>query len=131
MATELTVQVKGLAELRRDLRRLDREMLGEVRDTLKRGADIIARDAASLAPRRTGALAASYRAFTRGNLAGVRSNLPYAGVVEYGGTISPRGVPILFQRSAPVTRAAERQADSVAREVADGIDKAALRSGWH
>jgi len=125
------VQVKGLADLRRDLRRLDQEALKEIRGALKDAADVVARDAATLAPRRTGRLAASYRPFTSGNVAGVRSRLPYAGVIEFGGTIRPRGVPIEIRRYEPVTRAVERQRDRVVEQVADGIEAAAKRTGWH
>lgn len=127
---EYAVKVNGLAELRRDLRRLEPATLKEIQRTLKGAADVVAREAALLAPRRTGALAASYKPYTRGNRAGVRSNLPYAAVHEYGGTISPRGADILIRRSEPITRAVERQADTVVREIGDGIERAALQSGW-
>jgi hypothetical protein len=124
------VKVDGLAEFRRDLRRLDRESLGQIRDSLKEAADIVARRAALLAPRRTGALAASYKPFTAGNRAGVRSNLPYAGVVEYGGTIRPRGYDIRFRRALPLTRARDMEAGAVVDDLADRIDVVARRSGW-
>lgn len=131
MAQDFAVNVEGLAEFRRDLRRLDHEAGDEVRETLEHGAEIVAVQAALLAPRRTGALAASYRAYTRGNRVGVRSPLPYAGVIEFGGTISPRGTPFLIQRSAPVRRAALRQADAMVHELERGIERAARQTGWH
>lgn len=110
---------------------LDRGALDNVRETLKDAAGIAAETARLLAPGRTGALAESYRAFTRGNVAGVRSPLPYAGVIEYGGTISPRGVPILIQRQAPITRAIERERDAIVERLGDGIEEAARRAGFH
>src|SRR5687768_14091777 len=116
---EFAVKVEGLAELRRDLRLLEPATAKEVQRVLRDAAGVIAREAALLAPRRTGALAESYRPYTRGNRAGVRSRLPYAAVHEYGGTISPRGTDILIQRSEPVTRAVERQTDTVVRELGD------------
>lgn len=97
---------------------------------LKEVVGKVAAEAALLAPRRTGALAESYKAYTRGNVAGVRSALPYAGVIEFGGTISPRGTPITIQRSAPITRAVQRQTDSIVEHVGDAIDTAARRAGW-
>jgi phage gpG-like protein len=126
----IAVRVEGLAELRRDLRATDRETLREVQGTLRNAAGIAAAQAALLVARRTGALAASYRAYARGNRAGVRSSLPYAGVVEYGGTIRPRGTAIKFRRSLPVSRAVLRETDTIVEAIGDGIEAAARRTGW-
>lgn len=128
---ETAVRIDGLAKLRRDLRDLDKDALKELRLVLKSAADEVAREASATAPRRTGNLARSYQPFTRGNVAGVRSKLPYAGVVEWGGTIRPRGVPIEFQRRQPIGRALERRQDQIIEKVADGIDDIARRNGWH
>lgn len=128
---EYAVKVNGLAELRRDLRRLQPETAKQIQRVLKDAAGVIAHEAALLAPRKTGALAESYRPFTRGNRAGVRSRLEYAAVHEYGGTISPRGVDILIKRSEPVTRAVERETDTIVRELAAGMEIAAQNSGWN
>lgn len=130
MAKDFAVNVKGLAEFRRNVRRVDAEANREIGVALSHGAEIAADAARLLAPRRTGALAASYRAYRRGNHAGVRSNLPYAPVIEFGGTIRPRGVPIMFKRQAPVTRAVERNETAIVREVEQGIVRAAQRTGW-
>ena len=127
---DITVKVEGLARLRRDLRALDRAAVTEVRDVLRDAAGIVAERAALLAPRQTGALAASYKPFTAGNRAGVRSRLPYAGVVEYGGTIRPRGTPIEFRRALPLTRAAQQQADTIVQRLDRGLGEAAARHGW-
>lgn len=125
------VDVKGLADLRRDLRATDRAAGREIQKVLKEAAALAAREASTLAPRRTGALARSYRPFTRGNTAGVRSPLPYAGVVEFGGTISPRGVPITFRPYEPINRAIERRRDAIINHIGDGIEAVARRNGWH
>jgi hypothetical protein len=127
---EYAVKVNGLAELRRDLRELEPTTAKEIQRVLKEGAQIVAEEASRLAPRRTGTLAGSYRAYTRGARAGVRSPLPYAAVHEYGGTIRPRGTPILIQRSEPVTRAVERQTDAIVASLAEGIEAATSRDGW-
>lgn len=132
MAREFAaVQAKGLAELRRDLRRLNPEALKEIREALKDAAGLAARTASGLAPVRSGALSRSYQPFTRGNIAGVRSNLPYAGVVEFGGTIRPRGTPITIRRYEPIQRAVEQQRDQIVESLGDGIEDAARRTGWH
>lgn len=128
---DFAIKVKGLAELRRDLRATDREMLKEVQGALKDAAGIAAREAEATAPRRTGTLARSYRPFTRGNVAGVASTVPYAPVIEYGGTIKPKGSPIAIRRYEPVTRAIERQSEAIVERIGDGIEEAARRTGWH
>jgi phage gpG-like protein len=130
MAKQPAVRVEGLRELRRDLRRIDPQIAKELQRELKDAAGKVAAEAALLAPRRTGALAESYRPFTSGNIAGVRSRLPYAAVHEYGGTISPRGTDILIKRSEPVTRAVERQTESIVEHVGDAIETAARNAGW-
>lgn len=127
---ENAVEITGLADLRRTLRATDREGLKAIREVLKDAAGIVATEATLLAPRRTGRLARSYKPFTRGNTAGVRSRLPYAPVIEYGGTIRPQGVPILFERSAPVTRGLERKVDAVTARLVVGFDAASRRAGW-
>jgi phage gpG-like protein len=125
------VEVKGLAQLRRDLRAIDREAGRDVQRVVKDAVGRVAEEAARTAPYRTGALARSYRPYTRGNVAGVRSTLPYAGVIEFGGTIRPRGVDIRFPRRLVVIKAAERQADRVVNEIADGLERTAERHGFH
>jgi hypothetical protein len=128
---EYAVKVNGLVELRRALTSTDAEAKKAVQASLKRGVTIAAERAALLAPRgRTGRLAAGYRGYTRGNVAGVRNPVVYAGVHEYGGTITPRGVPILIQRSAPITRAIERETDAIVEDIAEGIETATSRLGW-
>jgi hypothetical protein len=128
---EYAVNVNGLVELRRTLTGTDLEAKRAVQASLKRGVTIAAERASLLAPRGlTGRLAGGYRGYTRGNVAGVRNPVPYAGVHEYGGTITPRGVPILIQRSAPITRAIEMETDAIVDDIADGIDEATRRLGW-
>lgn len=127
---DYTVNVQGLTELRRRLRATDVGALGAVQSTLRRAAGLAAEEASRLAPRRTGALAGSYRPFARGNIAGVRSRLPYAGVIEFGGTISPRGAEIRFERSEPVTRAIEHERDAIERTLVGDFDAMARRNGW-
>lgn len=131
MAKDFDVDAKGLADLRRDFRRIDPEALKEVQKALKGAAGLAAAEAAELAPRKTGALGRSYKPFTRGNVAGVRSNLPYAGVIEYGGTISPKGTPISIRANEPIHRAIERQRNAIVEHLGDGIEAAARHTGWH
>jgi hypothetical protein len=125
------VRVEGLADLRRDLRKMQPAALKEIRDVLKHSAEIVAVEARARAPRLTGKLAASIRPGTAGNSAVVRSRLPYAVVHEFGGTIRPRGAPIRIKRREMVTGALAHRQDAIVRALADGIDRAAARNGWH
>src|SRR3954465_1154146 len=105
MAKDFDVKVDGLRDFRRDLKRTDTEAAKALQKELRQAVGKVAIEAAATAPRKTGTLARSYRPFTRGNVAGVRSNLPYAPVIEYGGTIEPKGSPVHIRRYEPVTRA--------------------------
>jgi phage gpG-like protein len=125
------VRTEGLAELRRDLKRLDPLIDKELRDAIKDAADKVAVTAGALAPRDSGALQQSIRPFVSGANASVGSTLPYAGVLEFGGTISPRGVPITIKGTGFVGRAVEDHADELVEDIGDGIERAASRAGWH
>src|SRR5215216_402629 len=116
MAKDFAVRTEGLTELRRGLRRMAPEVNRQLTRELRTAVGIVVAEAAATAPRRTGALARSYRPFVRGTTAGIRSTLPYAGVIEYGGTISPRGTEIRIRRYQPVSRAVERQAGQIVEQ---------------
>lgn len=127
---DAAVHTQGLRELRRDLKRLDPLIDRELRDAIRDAADKVAVTAGALAPRDSGALAHSIRPFVSGPKASIGSALPYAGVVHWGGTISPRGVPITFPRTEFISRAVDDHTDALVEEVADGIDRAARKAGW-
>lgn len=120
------IQVEGLKELRAAFRATDREALKEIQAGLKTAAGLVAEEARVLAPRRTGALAAGYRPFTRGNVAGVRNRVPYAAIYEFRKTGTPREMA----RVRPVGRALEHQQDRIVDRLADGVERAAARAGW-
>jgi hypothetical protein len=124
------IRTEGLAELRRDLKRLDPLIDRELRDAIRDAADKVAVTAGALAPRRSGELAHSIRPFVSGAKASVGSSLPQAGWLEFGGTIRPRGVPITIKGSGFVGRAVEDHADQIVEDIGDGIDRAARRAGW-
>ena len=124
------VRTKGLAELRRDLKRLDPLIDRELRDAIKEAADKVAVTAGALAPRDSGALAHSIRPYVSGARASIGSTLPYAGVVHWGGTIRPRGVPITFPRTEFISRAVDDHTDQIVEDIADGVDRAARSAGW-
>ena len=125
-----TVKIEGLRELRRVLRQTDVESARALQRGLKDAASVVATEAASRAPHRTGELARSIRPYAAGNKAGVRSRLPYAGVVHWGGTIRPRGVPIEFKRRPFIADAVDRKTDVIVARVAVALDAAVRRAGW-
>ena len=127
-----TVQIEGLKELRRDLRRMELKAEGRgLTKALKVGAEKVAEGARPLAPRRTGKLSASYRAGAAGTTAFVRSRLPYAGVQEFGGTIRPKGGAVKIMGRTAVTRSLRSKEDVIVDLVSDAIDQLALKHGWH
>lgn len=124
------VHIDGLADLRRDLRKMQPEARKEVTRALRAGAVVVAAAARPLAARRTGRLASGFRPGASGNTAFVRNPVPYAAVHEFGGTISPRGAPITIRPQPAVTRALDLSADAVVEKVGDGLDSVVSRHGW-
>lgn len=123
------IQVKGLKELRRDLRRTDKEAVKEVRQTIRDAARIVAEEAGRLAPRGpTGKLAESYRGTASGTLGIVRSRLVQARFIEFG--FHPRGGSTFVPGREVIGRAIERSEGEVIEALGDGIDRAASRAGW-
>ena len=100
------VSIQGYAELRRALAKLEPELVPELRDGMKRAADVAGDKARRLLvadvarrptkrPRRSnGAAAASIRATSAGNIiylnAG-RASVPYYGWLDFGGDLKPNG----------------------------------------
>lgn len=84
MATE--VRVEGLRELRRELRQAGDD-LSDLKDANAKVARLVADKAAALAPRRSGALAASVRgnrAAGKAQVAAGGARVPYAGPIHWG-----------------------------------------------
>lgn len=125
------IRVEGLADVRKSLRKLENmETRREVTRALKAGATVVASSARPNAPRRSGRLAASYRAGAAGNSAFVRSRLPYAAVQEFGGTIKPKGTPFTIRPQRAVTRALSSNEDTVVEKVSDALDVVFRAAGW-
>lgn len=127
---DVQVHTGGLTDFRRDLERVEPELDRELRKELRRSVIAVAATAAQIAPKVSGTLARSYRPFVLQKSAGIRSNVPYAPVIEYGGSISPRGTEIRFAQRLPVTTAVERHADRVVDQFGDAVETAARRAGW-
>jgi hypothetical protein len=127
---DVSVRVEGLREFRKALKRVSPELDKELRGELKTVAVAITAEARARSPKRTGAYAASIRPYMSGAKVSVGSRLPQAGVLHWGGTIRPRGVPIVFPRRPVVADAAERQADKTLDRMGDAVERAARKAGW-
>lgn len=121
------IRVDGLREFRAALKTADAQSTKIINEELRVAAAEVAQTARGLAPRRTGRLAESLRPFAAGNRVGVRSRLPYAGVVHWGGTISPRGTDIRFRRTEFITRAVERHEAEIVRDLGEALERALVR----
>jgi hypothetical protein len=124
------VRIPELAKLRRDLKRVSPEVNKQLGRELKEAGKQVALEARRNAPKRTGAYARSIKPYAMKGGVSVGSRLPQAGVLHWGGTITPRGVPIKFERRPVVWDAADRQMDKLVERVGDAFDDAARKAGW-
>lgn len=125
------VRLEGFREFSRDLKRLEPEVAKELRRDIKAAAEKVAAAARADAPRRTGAYAASIKTYVTARGAAVGSRLPQAGVVHFGGTIRPRGTPIVFTARPVISEALDRRTDQLVNDLGDAVERAARRTGWH
>ena len=122
MATR--VEVKGAKELRRAFRQLPPEYRKELAAIHKRIARPVAETARVLAPKQSGALAASIRPLgsqRSGRIAAGRKSVPYAGPIHWGWprrNIEPQ--PFLVDA---LTRNQNQIADNFTRETDKLIDR--------
>lgn len=121
----------GLSKLRRDLTRIDKRLGQEATRHIRSIAAKVKIDARVRAPRRTGRLSRSIRHSVRSKGASIYSNLEYAPVQHWGGTIRPRGVPIQIKPSLYLTTAAEQNMRNVENELAGILDHIADSFGFH
>jgi hypothetical protein len=90
------IEIDGLKEFRRDLKRIDEELAKELRTDLLSIAREIALEAAARVPRKTGTAAGSIRAGVSGNnayVAGGKKSVPYYGWLDFGGREPVKGNP--------------------------------------
>jgi hypothetical protein len=76
-ADSITIEIPGLNDVRRDFRSMGPDATKKFRAVIKDAGEIVAREAATFAPRRTGRLASSYRSSVRGTSAVVRNRVRY------------------------------------------------------
>lgn len=129
------VRIEGLAELRRELRRVENvEGLADVRKALKSGAEIVAMDARSRVPVLSGRARGSIRATAAGNRAFVKGGgkrVPYYPWLEFGGRVG-RGGNVFRARAAEgryLFPATARNRQRVIVKVSDGLRAAIRKAG--
>jgi hypothetical protein len=131
MATQRSaIGIQGLKDVRRTMRATTPMANRVINQELRKAVVPIAAEARVLAPKRSGKMAASTRPYATGSKVGVRSFHPGAGVVHWGGTISPRGFPITFSRTEFITRAVRGREAAIAKDISDSLQAAARRVGW-
>lgn len=125
------VRLEGFREFRRDLRKLQPEVDKQLRKDLRVAAKKVANEAGAHEHRGTGRYARSIRPYITARGVSIGSNLPQAGVLHFGGTIRPKGVPIVFQPRPVVSEALDRNTDRIVDSVGDAVEAAARKAGWH
>lgn len=125
------IQIKGLRELQRDLKAIQPDARKEITKALKGGAQLVQRTGKPYIARQSGELEAGWRAGATMLKGYVRNRVPYAGVLEFGGQIAPRGTPFTIEAQPTMTRALEDKQEAIVDLVGDAIERVALRNGWH
>jgi hypothetical protein len=137
VALRAGVEVHGLKELRRDLRKIDPALQKELRADFLDIGKAVAEDAQSEMPERTGRAKASVKAGVSGNNAyvqGGKQTVPYFGWLDFGGVLRPTG-----GRRNTITRefrkrgrflypAIDRNGDRIQRGAEDAVEKAIAKS---
>lgn len=128
------IEVEGLRELVRDLRRIDKD-LGRAATTHLRK---IARETRDEAARRAPVgkrpkparerLSRSYRYSVTQRGASIYTIAPHGAVHEFGGVIKPRGTPITIRKAAPIYGAIAARRTAMEEELGELLDGIA---GFH
>lgn len=125
------IRLEGYKELQRDLKAIAPAQRKELTKGLKTGAQLVKRKGAPYVARgATGKLAGGWRAGATQKQAYVRNRVPYAGVIEFGGTISPKGTPFTIAAQPSMTRALEDNTDQIVEAIGDALEAVARRHGW-
>ncbi len=130
-----SVRVKGLNDLQRSFKKISGGTGPEIRRRLLIIAGKAATDARGKLISRSknprGRIDSTIRPFVRQKGAGFYSRHPGAGVIEWGGTISPRGTPITIKGKHALVDAAEERMLQTEHELGDMIDDLARGAGFH
>jgi hypothetical protein len=88
--SESAIRIDGLAQFQRNLRKLDTDLPKAMRAALNQAAEVVAADARSRVPRRSGRAAASIRVASTQTAARIRAGsnrAPYYPWLDFGGRV--------------------------------------------
>lgn len=129
------LKVEGMWEFRKALRAVDTELPKQLRKGFNEVAELVANEAADRVPVRSGALRDSIRprsTQSEGRVVMGRASVPYAGWIDFGGTISPRGAPMTrdFRRNGRyLFVAADDLAPRIRKETVDVLNRFVDKAG--
>ena len=125
------IRIDGYKQLQRDLKAIEPAARRELTKGLKTGAQLVKRRGMPYVARGiTGKLAADWRAGATQKQAYIRNRVPYAGVLEFGGTIQPKGTPFTIRAQPSMTRALEDNTDQIVDMIGDALEAVAARHSW-
>jgi hypothetical protein len=131
MADTIKASFHGVQDVRKDLESVRLGLGRELSALLRSGVDSVARKTSGLTPRGPGPQSLRdnlpHVAETISGVAiptgvAVVSSHPAAPVLEYGGTISPRGVPITISQHAMAHRAGDAELPRLERDLTARVD---------
>ena len=122
------IEVEGLKELSRDLKKLDKELLKELKAVNKDAAEVVATEARVLVPVRSGRLKSSIKASgtqAAGLVRAGKAGVPYTKVIHFGWArhnIKPQ--PFLYEaldkRKSEVYERYEKQVNELVERTFNG-----------
>lgn len=119
------VKVQGLSQMNRSLGKVSKDFRRGVIAQLREIAKRVRIEARSDAPRVSGRLQRSLRATATSRGAAITSRLPYAGWVEFGGEIKPRGTPFSIEGRRFISASVDDNTRSIERDLGDLFDRIA------
>lgn len=131
MADQITAKWDGLAEIRKDLESVQLGLGRSLNAIIREIGGPVAREASANTPTGPGLrppsdvvphMAGTIKAATISNGIAIVSSHPGAGVLEYGGTIAPRGTPFTIESRAMAHKAGEAELPRIESEVTQRIN---------
>ncbi len=143
---DIAIRIDGLADFRRDLKKIDEELLKELRGDLLAIGREIAMEARLRVPSKSGKAAGSIRAGVSGNnayVAGGTRAVPYYGWLDFGGRTPVKGRkrsegpwkksgpgPQQGRFIYPTIRRNEREIEAKAQQAFDSAKEKALEKSY-
>lgn len=129
----IAVEIEGLAEFMRDLRKFEPAVSKQFRARIKKVVDVVAKDAQRRAPRKTGKLARGIKPSVTNKGARLISKADHARIFEFGGRHPVYGNKNnwVFQPAKPhIFPAVEANKALVHKEALAGLDDAIREIGF-